>query len=374
MDFYKVKNNTSNPLIINGTYIDSNSYVVIGDYFLEKIDFKYFEAEILVNEGLVEVGEPIHVDPPKNITTIVRERNLESSIRETLLRANEAYNVVQNKIGYDDLKPSIRKIIDSVSDTTFKTYWKDFVEDESLLPSSDFNINSNGDVRLVLNTNSFYRWNSSENRWVKIATASNSPSQGNGQAGAPISIIKERFILDEFFANPGQNIFNLRGKYAINTNDLQVILNGILLTKDEDYIEIDEQTVEVLFPLEFQDYVVFSISGQDTIPYIVVEKHIVVEKKNEVLLNNAIGNNPSTVQVFLNGIAVSFGEQHDYLVEENKKLAFNYDLEVGDVVLVRFEQSSMAENFENKFAQMQRIYMDLSLKVQYLREVVENKP
>jgi hypothetical protein len=305
----------------------------------------------------------------KVISTVVKEKNLENSVRDALSKGLEAYDILQDKIGYDDLKPSVKSILDAVSDTSFKTYWKDHVSSELLLPSVETGLNSNGDIRMVLENNSLHRWVASENRWVNLNATSGGPIAGD--YNSPISIVRQRFILDEFFAYAGQQIFNLRSTYAINTNDLQVILNGILLSKDDDYLEIDNKTIQILFPLQFEDYLIFTVSGQETIPNIIVEKHMISESKNRVILNHAIGSNPSVVQLFLNGISLSFGELHDYVILNNKTVMFNYVLDVGDIVIARFEHSSLVDNFEMQFSQMQRVYMELSKQVQYLRESVE---
>ena len=371
MEFYKIKNNTLNPLIINGTYMGAQSEIILSDDFLDQIDSKYFDSEILINNGTINVDQPIYINPPKTLSTVIKERNLDANIRETLSKANETYSVIKNKIGYDELKPSIKNILDSLTDTTFKTYWKDPVLSDSLLPSYESGINYNGDIRLSLDSNTLYRWTDSEKKWSKISYQGTGTQPSSEQNSGPITIIKERFILDEFFAYDGQQYFNLRGKYVVGSNDLQVILNGIVLTKDDDYIEVDEKKVQILFPLKFEDYVVFTITGKESVPYIVVEKQVVDVSKNKIILNHSIGSNPSVIQVFLNGISVSFGEKNDYVVLDNKTISFNYYLEPKDVVMVRFEHSSLADNFENQFAQTQRIYMNLAKQIQYLREIVE---
>ena len=371
MEFYKIKNNTLNPLIISGTYIDSQLEIIISDDFLDKIDPKYFISEILINNGTANVEQPIYINPPKTLATVIKERNLDGSIRETLSKANEAYSVIQNKIGYEELKPSIKSILDSLADTTFKTYWKDPVSTKDLLPSKETGINSNGDIRLVLDTDTMYRWIESENKWKEVFLGGGTSGSSNSSGVGPISIVRERFILDEFFAYDGQQYFELRGQYVVGSNDLQVILNGIVLVKDFDYIEVDKNNVQMLFPLKFEDYIVFTVTGQSNIPYIVVEKHTIEQVKNNIVLNHSIGSNPSLMQVFLNGISVSLGENNDYIVVNSHTLSFNYNLELGDVVVVRFEHSSLQDNFENQFAQTKRVYMNLAKQIQQLREIVD---
>lgn len=441
MDFFKIKNNTSNSIIINGTYIAGNSEMILSEEVVSSIDSKYFDADLLVNLGKSQIEETyiminnknnnsFYKKPPsgipkthldrevnlslkkadnslqkgkvqiddlgltlvdilknmqssqfietkessdsivENSSVVIKEKQLEKTIRDALQDGRDAYQILQDKIGYEQLTSEVQYILD-IANENIRVPWKDPVTMVELLPLLD---NTNGDVRLVLNENSLYRWNANENSWNPLNSSETSPNPDIPDGSVPTPIIRTRLILGEFFADQGQQIFQLQDSYIVGSDDLQVLLNGILLIRDEDYIEVDERTIQMIFPLIVDDYVVFSVSHSDLVPYVVVEKHVVSESgQRTIMLNKAIGNNASILQIFLNGVAVSLGEDKDYLIYESKYVRFNYDLEDGDIIIARFETSSLADNFELQFAQMQRVYMNISKQIQDLRERVEDK-
>jgi hypothetical protein len=328
--------------------------------------------DILNSTKSIQVSE-FNASAISNESVVIKERQLEKSVRDSLDMGRDAFSILQEKIGYDQLTTEVQYILDKTNEN-IRIYWKDPVQIYELLPQEN---NEEGDIRLVVSEKELYFWDDDEKKWNDVGYSGGGgggtePSIPDGTTPTPI--VRSRLILGEFFADEGQQIFKLQDAYIVGSDDLQVLLNGILMAKDEDYIEVDERTIQLIFPLEKDDYVVFSVSQKDMVPYVVVEKHFVdFNNQRVIMLNKAIGNNPDIMQVFLNGIAVSLGENKDYLIYENKYVKFNYDLEIGDIVIARFETSSLADNFEFQFAQMQRVYMNVARQLQELRERVEDR-
>jgi hypothetical protein len=66
---------------------------------------------------------------------------------------------------------------------------------------------------------------------------------------------------EEHVATQDQTIFTLQNPYGIGQNILQIFRNGSLQRKGRDYREIDEYTVEFVYPLQVDDYLTFHQAG-----------------------------------------------------------------------------------------------------------------
>lgn len=64
-----------------------------------------------------------------------------------------------------------------------------------------------------------------------------------------VSEVRRMTLHEEHVAEEGQTLFVLSRPYHPGWNSLQVYINGLLMRKEEDYREVDEYTVEFLYPL-----------------------------------------------------------------------------------------------------------------------------
>lgn len=66
---------------------------------------------------------------------------------------------------------------------------------------------------------------------------------------------------EEFIATKDQTIFTLTSQYALHQNLLQVFRNGNLLRKGIDYRELNDVTIEFMYPLQEKDFITFHQAG-----------------------------------------------------------------------------------------------------------------
>lgn len=372
MDFYKIQNNTNNSIIINEIFIGPKLEVILSKDVVLLIDIKYFETGILNNLGLISIDKDNFIIDTKNNqqemneqnSVLIRERQFEQSVVKKLNKGVEAYRkVIEDKIDYEDLTEELKFLFNQLDENNSEV-WKDPVFTKELLPLEG---NKNGDIRITLDDNVFWRWRAEGvEQWEPINLSS-------GETEIPIPNLKSRFVLGEFFADKGQQTFKASYPYKMENNSLQVQLNGILMLKNDDYIEVDEYTIEFLYPLEENDYIVMSVLsiGQD--PFIIIETTEIKENKIRIVKFQHAFNpeNIEALQVFLNGISVNVGKEYDFIVNDSSSLKFNYDLEIGDKVTIRFASSSTSDNIEQQFAQIQKIYQTLSKQVKILKDKIE---
>lgn len=206
------------------------------------------------------------------------------------------------------------------------SYWKDPVQLKSDLPSTN---NMEGDVRLVLATNLFYRWNEVEQEW-KVIKASVSGGAGgvsledslvlvfvngaNLQEGEEwkvkdaasiellidtededkVSVVvysqndrfykrfdftsfslqqeftigSEQSYRQETTLTENQTIVNLASPHTVGSGDMFVWWNGLLQKRDEDYFEISSTQIELVDPAEEGDVLIiliFDSAGTNTL-------------------------------------------------------------------------------------------------------------
>lgn len=191
-------------------------------------------------------------------------------------------------------------------DVSTTSHWKDPVDLESNLPQSD---NLEGDVRLVLAKNTFYRWNAVEQQWKPITAQASGGSGGvslenslvmvflngiNLQQGEEWEIQDENSIQltvateeedsvavvvydqfndfyrrfdftsfslqteftigsepvyrQEIVLEEGQTIVQLSSPYEVGSRDLMIWWNGLLQERDADYFETSSTTIELADP------------------------------------------------------------------------------------------------------------------------------
>lgn len=149
-------------------------------------------------------------------------------------------NTINNLPDADNQENDLRLILDSSEFYEWKNgqwnyvgkweipqpdYWKIPVETIADLPSTD---NADGDIRLVLEENILYRWDGPANNWVSF--------NQNGQ-----TVIKE----------------------SNNFDDVQVYINGIQETPDDEWQMEGDYAVRILHELEQNDHVTIIVFKDD---------------------------------------------------------------------------------------------------------------
>jgi hypothetical protein len=129
-------------------------------------------------------------------------------------------------------------------------------------------------------------------------------------------------------SNSGQTVFTLPKAYKVNTNAVKVYRNGILLRKglDNDYIETDEQTITMNYPVTTDNVITFEMIHFNIDAFQVVRNYKVVteENKNDVVFTTppyVMGE--SMLRVYLNGIMCDQDISGDYI--ELSTTSFRYN-------------------------------------------------
>ncbi|AOQ24729.1 hypothetical protein MTAT_04720 [Moorella thermoacetica] len=89
------------------------------------------------------------------------------------------------------------------------------------------------------------------------------------QGGAVIAstVASGAYLYEEYIATAGQTVFKLAGIYPVGNHSLQVFLNGLLQRpgQDNDYLEVDNRTVQFNRPLEAGSVVTFLVPGKNNV-------------------------------------------------------------------------------------------------------------
>ncbi|ABS83710.1 virion structural protein [Bacillus phage 0305phi8-36] len=144
-------------------------------------------------------------------------------------------------------------------------------------------------------------------------------------------------MFQELQATDGQTVFTLpNGTFTVGDHSLQVYANGMLMRegKTNDYIEIDNRTIEFLFPLTSRDIIVFRVAGGTSGPSL-SERHQAVANQTDFKLAGSYSTGNDSLIVFVSGAYQTLGE--DYIEVDAKTVRFLQPLEEGDLVTFRVE-------------------------------------
>jgi len=161
-----------------------------------------------------------------------------------------------------------------------EAYWKAPVATESALPASG---NSDGDVRLVLNTSDVFRWKSTGSVWLLISAGVERwelpvpnfidlplSSNTNGDIRLvlsenvlyrwkesvsewqPVTDVKWQ---ENFNLTNGQTVINLTNSYEVGNDEILVFYNGLLQRVTEDYAETSSTSITLVQAGELGDYI-----------------------------------------------------------------------------------------------------------------------
>lgn len=429
MDFYKIQNNTNNPIIINGNYIGSYSEVILNNEVLSLIDTVYFDTGILINHGIVEIdndhvtintdavqyyrkpptgipkshlasdvktildkanktlkdkisindldttlqetiknSKTSNIKHPQSNSLLIKEEQLERKVREKLQSVIDLKEKYDQKVNYDDLSSEVQFILEQINSDS-DNFWKEPVAMKELLPLDN---NKEGDIRFVLEDDSLWKWDTED--WINIDfTKRNQPDKSDNNINGPK--LSDRNVIGEAFAFEGQKIFKSKKPYEVGSNNLQVMLNGLLMMKDTDYTEVDNYTIEFLDGLKEDDYVLLVYSGSSNENVVLVENIIIEESNRYVKLSMPFEKDVNAIKVYLNGIFVSPEIENikgDYIEHDDSTIKFNFDLDEGDRVIVRYESATLADNLKTKFAAVQKVYFGLAKEIELIKEQLRN--
>lgn len=184
-------------------------------------------------------------------------------------------------------------------------YWKPPVDSYDVLPILN---NVNGDIRLVLDENTLYRWNQELEEWIVVFSSTyNLQVYLNGdllmenleyvrikeksiklkidvEGGNRLTIVitGEAFMRRDFITYPGQKLFEVNNRYkrydwmanaghtvfimnssyTIGGSQILVWLNGDLLKAGDDFTERSPTSFQMMYPLNAQDKVTAIILDQ----------------------------------------------------------------------------------------------------------------
>ncbi|MCX7610395.1 MAG: hypothetical protein N2043_02255 [Ignavibacterium sp.] len=129
-----------------------------------------------------------------------------------------------------------------------------------------------------------------------------------------------RMLLHEIHETiTGQTIIQLKGKYKVGNNELEVLVNGVPQRCGVDYYEINEKTIQFVEPFEFGEIVQCIVRGA----YVVTHRtqYTLQETTQVLLLDTPYQVGADTLLVFLNGKLLQ--KDVDYFEEDEYTIRFS---------------------------------------------------
>lgn len=147
-------------------------------------------------------------------------------------------------------------------DVAKASIWKDPVSSYDQLPISN---NGDGDVRLVLSLNKIYRWNSNFNSWENISGGDSSGgSTITVEGGIYFVVSNGTMFRQEIVAEEGMTELTFTQHYVPGSNNIMVWWNGVLQKSGDDYIEINQNQIQLIDPTDEDDkFVVMILMPKD---------------------------------------------------------------------------------------------------------------
>ena len=144
-------------------------------------------------------------------------------------------------------------------------------------------------------------------------------------------------LYEEFNSTDGQQLFKLSaGEFIVGDNSLQIYVNGQLMRvgHDNDYRELDNQTIEFNFGLYEGDVVVFRVNGGKSGPSL-YEKYLAKDGQVDFELASSYSTGNNSLIVYINGAYQTIGI--DYEEIDSKHVKMLEPLEENDIVIFRVE-------------------------------------
>lgn len=147
--------------------------------------------------------------------------------------------------------------------------------------------------------------------------------------------------IHEEFEYLGDKIFNLHYRYNRKDNSLSVYYNGIRLTVNKEYTEIDDYTVEITKTgMTLGDVVIFRRETHMSAEVIINDTtyNAMDSWKETFIIGNSTTTsltfakqympNNGTLQVFVDGLLQDTGLSDDYIEDSVSTILFNYPIEI----------------------------------------------
>lgn len=144
-------------------------------------------------------------------------------------------------------------------------------------------------------------------------------------------------LFEEFTATDKQSRFELTAStYVKGDHSLQVFVNGQLMRvgADNDYIEVDNKTIEFNFGLDLDDIVVMRVSGGKSGPSL-HEIYRATQGQQDFELASSYSTGNDSLVVFINGAYQTLGI--DYTEVDSKNVRMTEPLEKDDLIIFRVE-------------------------------------
>lgn len=146
-------------------------------------------------------------------------------------------------------------------DVAKASIWKDPVSTYDQLPITN---NSDGDVRLVLSTNKIYRWNSDFNSWDNISGGESGTGTITVEGGIYFVVSNGTMFRQEIVAEEGMTELTFTQHYVPGSNNIMVWWNGVLQKSGDDYIEINQNQIQLIDSTDEDDkFVVMILMPKD---------------------------------------------------------------------------------------------------------------
>lgn len=144
----------------------------------------------------------------------------------------------------------------------------------------------------------------------------------------------------------GQTVFELAQPYQMGVNGILVFKNGILQTEgaDNDYVELDEQHIQMTVPATSEDIYLFIIP---------ISRNIVTWWRRQVIVNSqtdpridvgryyAVGSNQ--LQVYRNGVLQRIGDTGDYVEIDSRTIEFRVPFEDDEIIQFVLPESGIGQ-------------------------------
>jgi hypothetical protein len=296
---------------------------------------------------------------------VITEKQLEKTVRDTLAKVDAIDKKTLEKVSLDDLSDDVKYILENSAINESYSFWQEPVSIKELLPIEN---NKNGDIRLVLKDATFWKWDSDIWDWTQIKF-----NESTDTTPVPTPSVAPQTLVGQFFAYEGQKRFTASKPFYKGTNNLQVLMNGIFMTINIDYVEIDDNTIEFSESLHEDDYVLMMLFTKEEKPSIYVESRLVDRPSRTVKISQPYQVGQGMLNIFVNGILTGSGEEEDYVEIDSTHIRFNYDLLPGDKLFIRFETSQIVNNITTQFELLQKVYLNLAEQIEVLRGELREK-
>lgn len=203
----------------------------------------------------------------------------------------------------------------------------------------------------------------------KVAYSEWSGGGGNASSGSHLESQIGYPLYEQYKAYLGQTTFTLGKTYRMGTRQLEIYLNGMRMIQDDDYKEIDDHTIEFLFPLDKDDLVLFQVRA-------VINSGLHVEftallGQTIFTLPQPYGINQNILQVFRNGNLLRKGR--DYKEINELTVEFNYPLEESDYIT--FHQAGATDPIAGTIMESEigRVKINLGYTTMSLHDVAQTQ-